>query len=139
MALWRRIEEVDIPADRAWVFGIARNVIRNQWRASSRWGRLIRRAGATHVARPGEPEEIALSNDAGARAVEALRTLQTSDQEILIMSAWDDLSGPEIASILGISSNTVHQRLHRAKKRLAKAMGEGGGIAGERPVEGERR
>jgi RNA polymerase sigma-70 factor (ECF subfamily) len=91
------------------------------------------------MGRPGEPEEIALSNDEEARAVEALHSLQTADQEILMMSAWDDLSGPEIASILGVSRNTVHQRLHRAKKRLAKAMDEASAsIDGKHTEEGRR-
>jgi RNA polymerase sigma-70 factor (ECF subfamily) len=48
----------------------------------------------------------------------ALDELSATDQELLRLSSWDELSRDEIASILGIKQNAVDQRLYRARSRL---------------------
>ena len=48
----------------------------------------------------------------------ALDGLSATDQELLRLSSWDELSRDEIASVLGIKQNAVDQRLHRARSRL---------------------
>ena len=52
----------------------------------------------------------------------ALSQLRGPDREILRLAAWEELTGPEIAIVLGISLSAVQQRLHRAKKRLAARL-----------------
>lgn len=121
--VWRKLESSVIEAERAWVFGIARNVVRNRWRAATRRRRLINRVGGIRQREGVDPsDEFAETGTRHTRVNEALRQLREGDREILIMSAWDDLSANEIAVILDISANAVHQRLHRAKKRLADAI-----------------
>lgn len=121
--VWRKLESSVIEAERAWIFGIARNVVRNRWRAATRRRRLLSRVGGI---RQGDwldlSDEIAEASTRQRRVAEALRHLRGADREILMMSAWDDLSANEIATILDISANAAHQRLYRAKKRLADAM-----------------
>lgn len=120
--VWRRLHEVEPDSDRAWIFGIARNVLRNHWRDDARRSRLADRARQTRPINPPQPEDVALAKAEGSDVVHALRVLKTADQEILMLSAWEQLSGPEIAEALGVSVNTIHQRLFRAKKRLATAL-----------------
>jgi RNA polymerase sigma factor (sigma-70 family) len=121
--VWRKLESSVVEAERAWVFGIARNVVRNRWRAATRRRQLLSRVGGFRQ-REGLDlsDEIAERRTRQGKVTEALRKLREADREILMMSAWDDLSASEIAVILDISVNAVHQRLHRAKNRLADAM-----------------
>jgi RNA polymerase sigma-70 factor (ECF subfamily) len=49
----------------------------------------------------------------------ALAALKSMDQEILRLSAWEELSQAEIAVALGITVGAVRQRFYAAKKKLA--------------------
>lgn len=120
---WRRIDDVDPAAERAWLFGVARRVVLNLWRSKSRRTRLIDRARSTSSGRtPEQPETVVVRRAEDEVVLSALRDLRHADQEILRLSAWEELSGPEIAVVLGISTAAVQQRLHRAKKRLARRL-----------------
>lgn len=120
---WRRIDDVTPGAQRAWIFGVARRVVLNQWRSKSRRARLVERTRATGSGRaPEQPETVVVRRAEDDEVLTALRDLRDADQEILRLSAWEELSGPEIAVVLGISTAAVQQRLHRAKKRLARRL-----------------
>ena len=120
--VWRRIDEVEHDTVRAWVFGIARGVLRNRWRSAARRARLVERVRAEPVRPPDGPEAATVRRSVDDEVIAALTALRRRDQEILRLAAWDDLSGPEIASVLGISLDAVHQRLSRAKRRLADEL-----------------
>ncbi len=120
---WRRIEDIPDDAGRAWLFGVARNTVLNRWRSGKRQARLLDRVRGARRPVTISPETELLRTAEAESVMAALATLRASDQEILIMSAWDDLTGPQIAVILGISVAAVDQRIHRAKKRLAIALG----------------
>ena len=49
---------------------------------------------------------------------EALRRISLDHQIALELAYWEDLSGPEIATILGIAEHTVRSRLARAREAL---------------------
>ena len=124
---WRRIGELSIEMPRAWLFGVARGVIRNRWRSKRRKRRLLERV-MTQRSLPSEiPDALLDQRETDAEIVEAFLQLRTSDQEILRLSAWEELSGPEIAEALGISLSAAQQRLHRAKKRLTAELQERAG------------
>ena len=55
-------------------------------------------------------------------AIRALDHLRPADREVLMLSAWEDLTGPEIARALGLSVSAAEQRLRRAKHRFARAL-----------------
>ena len=121
---WRRIDEVDATSARAWLFGVARKLVLNQWRSTSRRTRLLDKARVAGNRHPVQPDTIVVRRAADDEVLTALATLRPADQEILRLAAWEELSGPEIAVALGISVAAVQQRLHRAKKRLARHLGE---------------
>jgi RNA polymerase sigma-70 factor (ECF subfamily) len=52
--------------------------------------------------------------------LEAAARLSRADREILTLAAWEGLPHREISEVLGCSVAAVDQRLHRAKRRLAK-------------------
>lgn len=50
--------------------------------------------------------------------LEALRRIPVDHQIVLELTFWEELSGPEIAQVLGIPEPTVRSRLRRASERL---------------------
>jgi RNA polymerase sigma-70 factor (ECF subfamily) len=51
-----------------------------------------------------------------------MATLKLSDQELLRLHAWEELSRSEIAHVLDISVAAVDMRLHRAIVRMSGAL-----------------
>lgn len=119
---WRKIETVEAGKERAWLYSIARNVIRNQWRSATRRRRLQSRVQRFRDDETPHLETIVVQRARDEAVIDAVQRLSERDREVLILSAWDDLSGPEIAEVLGISVAGAQQRLHRAKRRLARRL-----------------
>ena len=71
-------------------------------------------------------EEAALMNINSERIKEALRRLPEQEYEILFLNLQVGLSPSEIADRLGITSNTVRQRIFRAKNNLKKELEKDG-------------
>ena len=118
---WRRIE--DVPAGEAalpWLLVVAKRVLHRRWRSARRFRRLVGRvAFAQRPSAPG-PETVVVQRAEYDAVVEAATRLSDGDREVLRLAAWEGLSHREIAEVLGCSIAAVDQRLHRAKKRLAK-------------------
>ena len=131
LVVWRRLDQ--IPTDRRrlpGVFGVARRVLANQYRAVARRGRLVARVAH-------QPDSAAPEFDAVHEALDALRP---DHREILTLAAWDDLDNDEIAVVLGITPAAVAVRLHRARARLARELSRLGvaGVADRLPQSGGR-
>jgi RNA polymerase sigma-70 factor (ECF subfamily) len=114
---FRRLEE--IPDDALpWLLATARRVIANHRRAAGRREALNAQLGVLHPGGwrdeiGGEPELLS-----------ALATLRERDREVLLLVAWEDFDPPSAAAVLGCSRATFAVRLHRARRRLAKAMAQ---------------
>lgn len=46
-----------------------------------------------------------------------------NERELIWMAYWEELTGEEMASIVGCSHAALRVRLHRAKRRLRSALG----------------
>ncbi len=68
------------------------------------------------------PDVFVIRREEDLAVTNALRRLKPSDQEVLMLAAWEELTAPEIAAALDISTSAAEQRLHRAKKRLEKIV-----------------
>lgn len=133
LTIWRRLD--DIPADAAlpWAYGIARRVLANQRRSTTRRLRLVDRVGS-------EPSDLPMvgpgDGDDFPEVREALSKLSEGDQEVLTLWAWEELEPREMAAVLETTSNAVSQRLTRAKTRLAHELERQDATdAGHEPVE----
>jgi len=120
--LWRRRQEPKEKSDRAWAFGVARRVVLNEWRSRRRRKRLSDKVRGVRGRQGPEPEMIVVRRAQDERVVTALQRLGKKDQEVLMLSEWDSLSPTEISQVLGISLPATHQRLSRARKRLARVV-----------------
>ncbi len=116
LSAWRRMDEV--PADPLpWLLGIARGVLSNRRRGQDRNAALIARLMSEQLTdqnRDGNELDVAL--------VTALGSLSDSDQELLLLVAWERLSNEQLAKALGLAKGAVAVRLHRARRRLKRAM-----------------
>ncbi|WP_104191338.1 RNA polymerase sigma factor [Cryobacterium sp. Y82] len=125
LVCWRRLDEV--PDDALpWAIVVARQCLSNARRAERRRIRLIGRIIAIDPPPVVAHENAATSTvDAtaeAARVTTALAGLRRNDAEILRLWAWDALTSPQIAVVLGISANAAAIRLHRAKARLKQEL-----------------
>jgi RNA polymerase sigma-70 factor (ECF subfamily) len=118
LVAWRRFDQLPAePADaRAWLFGIARNLLLNAYRGERRRGALevrIAETVSTHVATD-DAEVIARRVDLSR----AWRRLTPQHQETLALTVWDHLTSSEAAIVLGISPVAYRLRLSRARRAL---------------------
>jgi RNA polymerase sigma factor (sigma-70 family) len=122
LVAWRRLDEA--PAGdqmRLWLYGVARRVLANQRRGERRRLALADRlrSDLTTHRLPAVTHEASRDNDAlGA----ALASLSVDDRELLTLEAWEELSSQQIAKVLGCSSAAARTRLHRARRRLQRAL-----------------
>ncbi|PZG43445.1 RNA polymerase subunit sigma-24 [Spongiactinospora gelatinilytica] len=118
LTAWRRI--ADVPEGeqaRLWLYGVARRVLANQRRA------LSRRAGLTERLKDASATRPVSRGDGLDHVREAFDDLSVRDREVLALACWEELSGPEIGKVLGCTGTAARIRLHRARKRLARALG----------------
>lgn len=116
---WRKLEKIP-PGEHArlWLFGVARNVLRQG--ADRRRSRDILVQRLAREVRAASDLEPAPEHDRASHALHAaLATLPERDREILTLTAWEGLTPKEVASVVGIPANVVRVRLHRARARLA--------------------
>lgn len=118
---WRKLDSVPPgPESRLWLFGVGRNILRrgaNRDRAMEavvqRLAQELRDAAMMSAHAPDEETPKLRA------AVEALPQAQ---QEILLLTAWEELTPREIAVVTGTPVNLVRVRLHRARTRLRREV-----------------
>ena len=114
---WRRRADVPDEAALAWLYRTAGFVVAN-----------FRRKG-----RPvpvGEIPDDGVDDDPAVHAVrdeqvrEVLRRLSPRDRQIVLLNAWEGLTGDDLAAVLGIGRGGADAALSRARARLATAWSE---------------
>ena len=80
-----------------------------------------------------QPEQQADASDERRTLKQALARLSPKDQEIIHLAFFEDLTTPEISTILGCRPANVYVRIYRALARLRKqwAIVEGTSYAGQ--------
>ena len=122
MVAWRRIDDVPRGDETLlWLYAVASNVAAHQRRSVARGARLETRLRSVRAPDNQDEPELQIVQSAEYEAVlGAAARLRPADQEILKLAAWEELPHDQISRLLGISVAAVDQRLHRARKRLAK-------------------
>lgn len=107
----------------SWLYGIVWRKVQNRRRRTWLRRRLLDRHSRTQVdasatrqgARPA-------STEVHMDLMRALPRLPQGQRDVLLLHAVEGFSGQEIADTLGIDSNTVWTRLHRARRAMRLAL-----------------
>lgn len=119
---WRRMDDIATDSAESWLYGVARRILANRWRSMRRRSDLTRRIAGLAPALSETPEIQVMHADAHGDVFRALKRMRASDREVLMLAAWEELSAPQIAEALAISTSAAEQRLHRAKVRFAGVL-----------------
>jgi len=109
----------DIKKFKPWIFTIAKN-------ESLSWIRKYSREipsedtylGVLGGSSEDIPEELLIKNETKKQVIEAIKTLNSVDQEIIHLRYYWDLTLNEIALILNLNENTVKTKHKRAKQKI---------------------
>lgn len=124
---FRRRESYDLTRSQAlpWLYSIATSLVARHRRDEERYLRALRRTGVDPL-----PEPLAdqITRRVAAQGQErrlagALADLSQGDRDVLLLVAWGDLSYEETAEALSVPVGTVRSRLHRARRKVRKALG----------------
>ncbi len=132
---WRKRGQVAPGEELPWLYRIAAYQVANHRR------RLAARASLLGLlAVPDSAPSAESLVTADVELARAWAALAPRDREVLALVVLDDLPVSQAAVALGISANAVSIRLHRAKKALAAALGEGddNGTTGSGKIHGGR-
>jgi RNA polymerase sigma-70 factor, ECF subfamily len=126
LALLRQSDRFD-PARAAlstWLCGIARRLV---------WKQLERRQRHLLIDLPeesgeaesleGDPDVTLSRNEAVAAVQRGLDTLPVQLKEVIVLCEFEEMKYEDAALVLGVPVGTIRSRLHRAKARLALALG----------------
>jgi DNA-directed RNA polymerase specialized sigma24 family protein len=118
---WRKIDEIP---ERAlpWLLGVARNLARQSHGAVGQARGLVDRlAGLTTDAdrHAWDAADHVIARD---QALAALRTLSPKEAEAVTLTAWHGLEPAEAARVAGCARAAFVVRLHRGRRRLARAL-----------------
>ena len=79
-------------------------------------------------------EDRAAAAQHHAQVLACVETLPAKEREVLMLSAFEELTSVEIAQVLGITESSVRSRLFRARNLMAGLLGrerQGPGIRGQ--------
>ena len=134
-AAWRHWDRRPAPAVLLpWLYAIAGNAVRDQWRSAQRQRRLTRRLSALRTAgHSGDPGEGVVL---GHSISQAFAALPEADREVLRLVAWEGQTDARMLGLaLGLRPASARSRVLRARRRLRALLGEadnpGYGAAGQ--------
>jgi len=119
LVVQRRLAEFDGSADlRTWLYAIALRIARKYRERARREPASLEAAREQTPELPLAPEtsvETALARERLAVARRALAALDDEKREVFVLARIEEMSAPEIATVVGIPINTVYSRLRSAR------------------------
>ena len=120
----RALRQETIVNERAWVFAVAHNLVRDGARRDARNRRHLELLAAEQREAEDVEEEQSHGRAEQLRyARQALATLTERDRQALLLKE-EGLDYQEIADVLGIEKSSVGTTLSRARRRLAESYEE---------------
>lgn len=115
-------------SQRAWLYGIAANLVRGRARNYERrqraTARVFERSSPNDVGPSATLLEQELRSETSAAIRTAVAALPAEQREVLVLAAWEELPYAEIAGILDVPIGTVRSRLSRARTAVANFIAQ---------------
>ena len=121
LTVWRCLNEV--PAGEAalvWLYGVAHRLVGHRRRSLARRGRLHERLRTVEFRPAAAADDAMVDGVESRRILAALARLGHTDADVLRLVTWEELPVASAAAVLGIEPDTARQRLHRARRNLAR-------------------
>jgi RNA polymerase sigma-70 factor (ECF subfamily) len=115
---WTAANDPKTTTVKAYLFTIARNLHRKQWRRQSRLAELQETLPDPSI----RPDEAAAQREEFDRTLTAMQTLPELDRTVLLMRAEEGLPYEDIAVATGLSVAAAKVRVFRARARLASLL-----------------
>jgi RNA polymerase sigma-70 factor (ECF subfamily) len=106
---------------RAFVFGVARNVMRRTWRRAKTRPLPLDNAADRVDERP-SPVTAVGDRDELDRLFQALNDLDQSTRVVFVLAYIEQFSLNEVAELTGEPIGTVKSRIHRGRQRLSELL-----------------
>jgi len=119
---WVRFDDIPHSAQRAWLFGVARNHVLNYIRSERRREALVVAIGSVQPAAEVELHHGQIDPIQYEPLLQAIEQLSTPEREIIQLAVWHEMQPSEIATVLGIRSGAARVRLHRARQHLEQLV-----------------
>jgi RNA polymerase sigma-70 factor (ECF subfamily) len=110
---------------KTWIYAITFRVAAEHRRRRNRNERS--KVLAWDPSSPASADEEVLARQLADRLHALLDTLDLDQRAVFVLAELEQMSGPEIAEILGIKLNTVYSRLRLARRRLDRELAAGRG------------
>lgn len=132
LELWRLRARVRLVDDSLlpWLLATAHNVARNQARSRRRYRAFLARIPLDDDVRSAEELTVDQfeSFERAQQAARVLARLPRADAELLTLVGVEELSIADVATLLGITTDAVKQRISRARRRARGLVDTGGGL-----------
>jgi RNA polymerase sigma-70 factor (ECF subfamily) len=123
----RRRMPADEIAARMWLYGVARNVLRNTHRAAAR-----RSAAVQQFKEQVAAASVSTTDPRHDDVRDAIAALPAEDAELVRLTYWDGLASHEAAQVLGINPSTARSRLTRARAAIRVTIESNAESVGQR-------
>ncbi|MCI0342195.1 MAG: RNA polymerase sigma factor [Planctomycetales bacterium] len=113
---------------RPWLYGIATNLVRNEWRAVKKLPRSIEDlpqdggGGGGPAAPAADPQKAAADHEVAEIIWQGVRELSDEQRAVFVLRMYHGLSYAEIAEILECPEGTAKSRMHFAAEAMRKHL-----------------
>jgi RNA polymerase sigma-70 factor (ECF subfamily) len=107
---------------RSYMFGIARHLLYQHYRAGGMRRRKLRFNTTSVLDRGPSPSTLVGRSNEDVNLMRALDTLPMEMRILIELTYWEELPAAGLADVMGVPENTIYSRLHRAKQRLRTAL-----------------
>lgn len=120
-----KIEDASSPRGAAFIMTILKNCALSILKKGAKQSQELFEDALLYESASEDTAQIVISSLTEREIYDIVETLGEQTKAVFICKYAYDMSHGEIGRLLGISENNVTVRLHRARKKLADALGEG--------------
>jgi RNA polymerase sigma-70 factor (ECF subfamily) len=130
LVAYRRFQDFEARSSpRTWLFAITLRVVSDHRRSRRRKTRLLDSVKRMITGPVATPFDQTAHAEQGRALMSALEGLSEDQRAVFVMADLEELSAPEIASVLRVNLNTVYSRLRSARREVANALARGSEIS----------